>query len=185
MPLTGWVMSSARNFPVSWFGLVQLPDLVAPNRPLYETLHTTHDVLAWTLVGRRHAARAGRAQTSFRPEGRRAAKDASIHQNTLRRSPMVGIHAPRSVRARSWRWSLHRLRGSWPRRAPPAHYTARLHAQPAALLVRAGRRQQHRALRQIHRRRQLLARQSRGQQDRCHRSTSPRSTRATRSATTR
>jgi cytochrome b561 len=51
MPLTGWMMSSARNFPVSWFNLVQLPDLVSPNRALYETLHTTHAVLAWLLVG--------------------------------------------------------------------------------------------------------------------------------------
>jgi cytochrome b561 len=51
MPLTGWTMSSARNFPVSWFNLVQLPDLVGPNRALYDTLHTTHAVLAWLLVG--------------------------------------------------------------------------------------------------------------------------------------
>lgn len=51
MPLTGWMMSSARNFPVSWFNLVQLPDLVGPDRALYDTLHTTHAVLAWLLVG--------------------------------------------------------------------------------------------------------------------------------------
>lgn len=50
IPLTGWMMSSARNFPVSWFNLVQLPDLVGPNRPLYEVLHTTHAILARTLV---------------------------------------------------------------------------------------------------------------------------------------
>src|SRR5688500_11770531 len=25
-PIAGWLMSSARNFPVSWFGLVTLPD---------------------------------------------------------------------------------------------------------------------------------------------------------------
>jgi cytochrome b561 len=50
MPLTGWMMSSARNFPVSWCNLVQLPDLVGPNRALYDTLHTTHAVLAWLLV---------------------------------------------------------------------------------------------------------------------------------------
>src|SRR5262245_27218178 len=49
MPLTGWIMSSARSFPVSWFGIVQLPDLVARNTALYETLHTTHAILAWTL----------------------------------------------------------------------------------------------------------------------------------------
>jgi cytochrome b561 len=49
MPITGWIMSSARNFPVSWFGLVQLPDFVAPNRPLYDAMHQTHGVLAWIL----------------------------------------------------------------------------------------------------------------------------------------
>jgi cytochrome b561 len=51
MPLTGWAMSSARKFPVSWFNLVQLPDFVAPDRALYDTLHTIHATLAWTLVG--------------------------------------------------------------------------------------------------------------------------------------
>jgi cytochrome b561 len=49
LPLTGWAMSSARNFPVSWFGHAQLPDLVAPNRPLYETLHGAHELLAGAL----------------------------------------------------------------------------------------------------------------------------------------
>lgn len=50
LPLTGWMMSSARNFPVSWFNLVQLPDLVAPDEALYETLNQTHEILAWTLA---------------------------------------------------------------------------------------------------------------------------------------
>jgi cytochrome b561 len=50
MPITGWIMSSARNFPVSWFNLVQLPDFVAPSRPLYEAMHDTHEILAWVLV---------------------------------------------------------------------------------------------------------------------------------------
>jgi cytochrome b561 len=45
-PLLGWTMSSARNFPVSWFGLFTLPDLVSPNRPLYDFLHETHEVCA-------------------------------------------------------------------------------------------------------------------------------------------
>jgi cytochrome b561 len=49
VPLTGWTMSSARGFPVSWFGLFTLPDLVAKNKQLYETLVTTHGVLAWSL----------------------------------------------------------------------------------------------------------------------------------------
>jgi cytochrome b561 len=49
MPLTGWMMSSARGFPVSWFGLVQLPDLVPTDRGLYETFHDTHEMLARVL----------------------------------------------------------------------------------------------------------------------------------------
>ncbi len=49
MPLTGWTMSSARGFPVSWFGLFQLPDLVPKNKILYATLLATHDSLAFVL----------------------------------------------------------------------------------------------------------------------------------------
>jgi cytochrome b561 len=49
MPLSGWIMSSARGFPVSWFNVFQLPDLVAKNRPLYEAMLKTHEALALTL----------------------------------------------------------------------------------------------------------------------------------------
>ena len=45
MPLTGWMMSSASNYPVSWFGIFQLPDLVAPDHDLKETLHEVHETL--------------------------------------------------------------------------------------------------------------------------------------------
>lgn len=44
-PLTGWMMSSALNFPVSWFGLVQLPDLVSPSHPLFDVFHGAHEML--------------------------------------------------------------------------------------------------------------------------------------------
>ncbi len=49
MPLTGWMMSSARNFPVSWFNLVQLPDFVPRSQALYDFMHETHEILAYTL----------------------------------------------------------------------------------------------------------------------------------------
>jgi cytochrome b561 len=49
MPLTGWTMSSARGFPVSWFGFFQLPDLVPKNQSLFEALRQTHDTLALML----------------------------------------------------------------------------------------------------------------------------------------
>ena len=51
MPLTGWMMSSARGFPVSWFGFWQLPNLVPKNQALYEALLTTHGTLALILCG--------------------------------------------------------------------------------------------------------------------------------------
>ena len=50
MPLSGWMMSSAANYPVSWFGWVQLPDLVMPSESLEEILHEIHEVLAGTLL---------------------------------------------------------------------------------------------------------------------------------------
>lgn len=59
-PVIGWLMSSARNFPVSWFGLITLPDFVAPSTAAYEFFHETHEILAATLfvVAIVHAAAA-------------------------------------------------------------------------------------------------------------------------------
>jgi cytochrome b561 len=50
MPVTGWLMSSARNFPVSWFGLFQLPDLVGPDKSLYQRMNGLHETLFAVLV---------------------------------------------------------------------------------------------------------------------------------------
>lgn len=50
MPLTGWTMSSALGTPVVYLGLVQLPDLVAANRGLADTLELIHGTLAWVLL---------------------------------------------------------------------------------------------------------------------------------------
>jgi cytochrome b561 len=49
MPVSGWLMSSASNIPVSWFGLVQLPDFVAPDRVLKERFHDLHVLLSYAL----------------------------------------------------------------------------------------------------------------------------------------
>jgi cytochrome b561 len=49
MPLTGWMMTSARGFPVSWFGFFQLPDFVPKNQSLYNAMKETHDTLAVAL----------------------------------------------------------------------------------------------------------------------------------------
>jgi cytochrome b561 len=50
LPLSGWLMSSAKNFPVSWFNLLLLPDLVAPNEALFEQLRSLHHTLFAVLV---------------------------------------------------------------------------------------------------------------------------------------
>jgi len=48
-PVFGWLMSSARNFPVSWFGLVTLPDLIQPSQAAYDFFHKGHEMLAISL----------------------------------------------------------------------------------------------------------------------------------------
>ena len=50
MPLTGWMMSSARNFPVSWFKLFQFPDLVAPAEQTFHLMNDLHHLLFSALV---------------------------------------------------------------------------------------------------------------------------------------
>jgi cytochrome b561 len=50
LPLTGWLMSSAKNFPVSWFSLFQLPDLVAPSEQLFRQMLSLHHILFAVLV---------------------------------------------------------------------------------------------------------------------------------------
>ena len=50
MPLSGWMMSSAEDSPVSWFGLVHIPSLVMPSESLGDLLHDVHEVLAGALL---------------------------------------------------------------------------------------------------------------------------------------
>jgi len=50
MPVSGWLMSSASNYPVSWFGLLQLPDFVRPDEGLKDLLEDVHETLAKALI---------------------------------------------------------------------------------------------------------------------------------------
>lgn len=50
MPLSGWLMSSAANYPVSVFGLVQLPDLVAPGEERAELYKQVHELVGYTFI---------------------------------------------------------------------------------------------------------------------------------------
>jgi cytochrome b561 len=51
VPLTGLLMSQAKNFPVSWFHLFQWPDFVAPDPAVSETFESAHKILVKVLVG--------------------------------------------------------------------------------------------------------------------------------------
>jgi cytochrome b561 len=50
MPLTGWMMSSAKNYSVSWFGRFTWPNLVAPNEHAFDLLRSTHHILSYVLL---------------------------------------------------------------------------------------------------------------------------------------
>src|SRR5579862_6769875 len=49
MPLTGWMMSSAKNYSVSWFGLFTWPDLIGKNETAFDFLRATHDTMSNVL----------------------------------------------------------------------------------------------------------------------------------------
>lgn len=49
LPLSGWLMSSASAYSVSWFNLLSLPDLVEPDKNLVTQLKLVHETLAGTL----------------------------------------------------------------------------------------------------------------------------------------
>jgi len=51
MPLSGWLYDSASGLrPFRYFGLVEMPKLVAPNESLRDLSHSTHVTLFWVLV---------------------------------------------------------------------------------------------------------------------------------------
>ena len=50
MPLSGWLMSSSAGYPVSFFGLFDLPNLVEKNREFAGLMGQVHGAFAWGLV---------------------------------------------------------------------------------------------------------------------------------------
>jgi len=50
VPLTGWLMSSAKGFQTVWFGVLPLPDLLEKNRELGKVLEEVHEVLNFTMA---------------------------------------------------------------------------------------------------------------------------------------
>ena len=50
MPVSGWLMSSAANVPVIVFGVLPLPNLVAPNEELLESMKQVHYMQSIALL---------------------------------------------------------------------------------------------------------------------------------------
>lgn len=50
IPLSGWLMSSAKGFQTVWFGVLPLPDLVNKNKELGDMLQEVHEVLNFLLL---------------------------------------------------------------------------------------------------------------------------------------
>lgn len=50
LPIGGWLMSSAKGFPVVYFGIVPLPDLVSKNKEVADLLGSVHALMGWALL---------------------------------------------------------------------------------------------------------------------------------------
>lgn len=50
IPLSGWLMSSAKGFQTVYFGVVPLPDLLSKDKPLGELLESVHGFLNYGLA---------------------------------------------------------------------------------------------------------------------------------------
>jgi cytochrome b561 len=50
IPISGWLMSSAYGVTVVYFGAIPLPNLVAKNKELGDTLKLLHETLVYTML---------------------------------------------------------------------------------------------------------------------------------------
>ena len=50
IPLSGWLMSSAKGFQTVWFGILPIPDLLEKNKELGAQLAEVHEALAILLI---------------------------------------------------------------------------------------------------------------------------------------
>lgn len=50
LPLSGWLMSSAKGVPTVYFGVLPIPDLIAKDKQLGENLEEVHEWLAYALA---------------------------------------------------------------------------------------------------------------------------------------
>ncbi|MDP1595118.1 MAG: cytochrome b [Gallionella sp.] len=51
IPLSGWLMSSAKGFQTVWLGVLPLPDLLSKNKELGDLLKEVHESLNFLMLG--------------------------------------------------------------------------------------------------------------------------------------
>ncbi len=51
IPVSGWLMSSAKGFQTVYFGILPIPDLLSKDKSLAELLETVHQSLNFLLIG--------------------------------------------------------------------------------------------------------------------------------------
>ena len=50
VPISGWLMSSAKGFQTVYLGIIPLPDLLTKDKEIGDTLATVHQVLNFTMA---------------------------------------------------------------------------------------------------------------------------------------
>jgi cytochrome b561 len=51
IPLSGWLMSSAKGFQTVYFGILPIPDLLSRDKSLGDMLQTIHQSLNFLFIG--------------------------------------------------------------------------------------------------------------------------------------
>lgn len=81
IPLSGWLMSSAKGFQTVYFGVLPLPDLVGKDKELGELLEEVHEFLSYTLLALVGAHIAGALKHHF------VERDDTLRRMTFRYRP--------------------------------------------------------------------------------------------------
>ncbi len=84
MPLSGWVMSSAGDFPVHFFGLFEVPDIASKDEDLFKLTRGLHTLIAYAIFGAVGLHMAGALKHHF------IDKDATLQRMTCSAVGFIG-----------------------------------------------------------------------------------------------
>ncbi len=84
MPLSGWIMSNAGDYPYGFFGLFEMPHLVGKNQALYRLSQGIHEWAAWGIIGALALHMAGAFKHHF------IDRDETLQRMTYRRLGLIG-----------------------------------------------------------------------------------------------